>query len=383
MRRRFYNISESFDFDNQDSCLDDDFVERYNKEKVFEKFRNFWNNDLRPYMLRKNLVMFPIGNWFISLPVGNGRRITIEERKGKNRYEVITTGVIQDYKISKEDEDLEDSYEYFLTFDRKQSFVKALAEILDHKDFNRVNEGFDFDSEDFGIEDSIENQIESYNIVRFKSSLMELVNLLKEFFEVCKYQRSLIWNKDDQLVQIVGTTQDFIKEDYKYFKILNNNSKLFLEILPNNDVVITSSIYSGDTKPITLEDAKKWTPRVNEIKALLKFGIERFKKGGFQEAIDDIVSTIYHLTKKNPDRLNKYGVLKTGEYDDKEFQKMWRPTEDDLMGIENIWMTDPSNYEIRGKMGRIYSDYPYGSSSHFVNPIDFDYYYNNIMTALK
>ena len=79
MRRKFYNISESFDFDNQDSCLDDDFVERYNKEKVFEKFRNFWNNDLRPYMLRKNLVMVPIGNWLISLPVGNSRCITIEE----------------------------------------------------------------------------------------------------------------------------------------------------------------------------------------------------------------------------------------------------------------------------------------------------------------
>lgn len=382
MRRKFYNISESFDFDNQDSCLDDDFVERYNKEKVFEKFRNFWNNDLRPYMLRKNLVMVPIGNWLISLPVGNGRRITIEERRGKNRYEVITGGVIQDYVISKEDEDLEDSYEYFLTFDRKPSFVKALVEILDHKDFNRVNEGFDFDSEDFGIEDSIENQIESYNIVRFKSSLMELVNLLKEFFEVCKYHRSLIWNKEDQLVQIFGTTQEFIEGDSKCFKILNNGSKLFLKILPN-DIVIANSIYSDDTEPITLEDAKKWTPRVNEIKALLKFGIERFKKGGFQEAIDDIVNTVYHLAKKNPNHLNKYGVLKTGEYDDKEFQKMWRPSEDDLMGIENIWMTDPSNYEIRGKMGRIYSDYPYGSFSHFVNPIDFDYYYNNIMTTLK
>ena len=381
MRRKFCDISEGFDFDNQDSCLDDDFVERYNKEKVFEKFRNFWNNDLRPYMLRKNLVMIPIGNWFISLPVGNGRRITIEERNGKNQYEVITAGVIQDYKISKEDEDLEDSYEY-LNFGHKQSFVNALAEILDHKDFNRVNEGFDFDSEDFGMEDSIENQVESYNVVRFKSSLMELVNLLKEFFKVCKYRRSVIWNKNDQLIQIFGSCKDFIVNP-EYFKIMmDHNDRMFLKILPN-DIVIAISIRYGDTRSITLEDAKKWTARVNEIKSLLKFGIERFKKGGFNEAIDDIAKTIYNLAKNNPHRLNKYGSLNTEIYDTKEFQKIWRPTEDTLMGIEEIWMTNPSDYEISGKIGKIYSGYPWGSSFHFVNPIDFDYYYNNIISALK
>lgn len=378
MRRKFYDISESFDFDNQDSCLDDDFVERYNKEKVFEKFRNFWNNELCPYMLRKNLVMIPIGNWFISLPIGNGKRITIEERNGKNRYEIFTTGVIQDYKISKEDEDIEDSYAD-VNFEHKQSFVKALAEILDHKNFNRVNEGFDFDSEDFGMEDSIENQVESYNVVRFKSSLMELVSLLKEFFEVCKYQRSWIWNKNDQLIQIFGSCQDFI-EDPKCLKIANHDSRIFLKILPN-DIAIAISMYSNDTKPITLEDAKKWTARVNEIKALLKFGIERFKKGGFNEAIEDIVNTVYNLAKKNPYRLNKYGTLKTVH--GKEFQKMWSPTEYTLMGIEEIWMINPSKYEISGKIGRIYSEYSWGSPFHFINPMDFDYYYNNIMSALK
>ena len=142
-------------------------------------------------------------------------------------------------------------------------------------------------------------------------------------------------------------------------------------------------MYSDDTKPITLEDAKKWTARVNEIKSLLKFGIERFKKGGFNEAIEDIVNTIYNLAKKNPYRLKKYGILKAEVYDDREFQKIWKPTEDTLMGIEEIWMIDPLKYEIRGKIGRLDSDYSWGSSSYFVNPIDFDYYYNNIMTALK
>lgn len=247
--------------------------------------------------------------------------------------------------------------------------------------FCDISESFDFDSEDFGMEDSIENQIESYNVVRFKSSLMELVNLLKEFFEVCKYRRSWIWNKDDQLIQIFGSCQVFI-EDPKYLKIVNYDSRIFLKILPN-DIAIAISMYSDDTKPITLEDAKKWTARVNEIKSLLKFGIERFKKGGFQEAIDDIVNTVYNLAKKNPYRLKKYGTLKSEVHDDKEYQKIWKPTEDTLMGIEEIWMIDPLKYEIRGKIGRLDSDYSWGSSSYFINPIDFDYYYNNIMSALK
>lgn len=247
--------------------------------------------------------------------------------------------------------------------------------------FYNVSESFDFDSEDFGVEDYIENQVESYNVVRFKCSLMELINLIKEFFEVCKYRRSWIWNKNDQLIRISGSCQDFI-EDPKYLKIVNCDSMIFLKILPN-DIVIVISMNSVNTKPITLEDAKKWTARVNEIKALLKFGIERFKKGGFQEAIDDIVNTVYNLAKKNPSNLKKYGAFKTEVHNGKEFQKTWRPYEDTLMGIEEIWMTDPLKYEIIGKIGRIYSEYSWDSSFHFINPIDFDYYYNNIMTALK
>lgn len=376
MRRKFYDISESFDFDNQDSCLDDDFVERYNKEKVFEKFRNFWNNDLRPYMLRKNIVMIPIGNWLISLPIGNGRRITIEERRGKNRYEVITGGVIQDYKISKEDEDLEDSYEYFLTSDRKQSFVKALAEILDHKDFDRVNEGFDFDSEQ--PEDYIQAQVESYNPDRFKMLLRELATSIQEFYKVSHYMRSVIWHKNDKLVQVARSS------DASFFRIMGDNSRIFVKILPNDVVISNTPMPSERCSPITLDTVKKWSSRVKEIKNLIDSGIERSKKGGFQKSIENVLATVYNLAKTNPEKLKKHGKLTTYLDSDKRIKKFWwEPSNDDVLGIETLRMDNPEDFRIIGKIGKVDNEFQFGSEEYYVNPIDFDYFYNNIMTALK
>lgn len=375
MRGRFYNISESFDFDNQDSCLDDDFVERYNKEKVFEKFRNFWNNDLRPYMLRKNLVMVPIGNWFISLPIGNGKRITIEERKGNNRYKVFTTGVIQDYEISKEDEDLEDSYEY-LNFDRKQSFVKALAEILDHKDFNRVNEGFDFDSEI--PEDYIRSQVESYNPDRFKMLLRELASSLQEFYKVSHYMRSVIWHKNDKLIQVARSS------DASFFKIIGDDSRIFVKILPNDVVISNTPVPSERYSPITLDIVKKWSSRVKEIKNLIEYGIERSKKGGFQKSIENISATVYNLAKTDPEKLKNYGKLTPLLDSAKKIKKFWwEPSNDDVLGIETLRMDNPENFHIIGKIGKVNNEFQFGSEEYYVNPIDFDYFYNNIMTALK
>ena len=395
MMRKNYNILESFDFDNQDPAYIEDYIEDsiefYNEEKLFKKFSKFMSEYVMPYVFENELDMIVIGDWTIALPIPmeHHDHLWCMNKEDHISFYLNSQGLCLDFYVT--EYDVIDTYDKLETEEEKKEFKKFLIEVLTYDGEimkrigyhnNKIHESFDFDSEDLGIENSLNDQIESYNVNRFKDSLMDLVSLLKKFFKISRYNRSWIWHRDDLLIHILGSCKDFI-EDPKYFRIVNHNDGISFKILPD-DIVITSSIKSDTTNPITLDILKKWKPRVDEIKALLKFGIERAKKGGFQEAIEDIVKTIYDLAKKNPHLLNKYGSLKTEIYDTKEYQRTWRPHEDTLLGIEEIWIIDPSKYEIRGKIGRLDSEYSLaGTSSYFVNPIDFDYFYNNIMTALK
>ncbi len=392
MRRRFYNISESFDFDDQESNYIENLIEYYNEEKLFKKFAKFMSDYVMPYVFKNELGMINIGDWTITLPIPieTSDLILCIDKEDHISFYLNSQGLCLDFYVT--EYDVIDTYDELETDEEKRAFKKFLIYVLSYDGEimkrigyhqNEILESFDFDSENLGIEDSIENQIKAYNVNRFKDSLIDLVNLLREFFKVAQYHRSWVWHKDDMLIQIFGSCKDFIK-DPDIFKIANSDDKISLKILPDDIVIIPSIGFNNTTIPITLNDAKKWNSRVNEIKSLLKFGIERAKKGGFQEAIENIVKTIYDLAKKNPHLLNKYGSLKTEIYDTREYQKTWRPHEDTLLGIEEIWIVNPSKYEIRGKIGRLDSEYSLaGTSSYFVNPIDFDYFYNNIMSVLK
>lgn len=396
MMRKNYSILESFDFDNQDPAYIEDYIEDriefYNEEKLFKKFSKFMSDYVMPYMVVNELDMINIGDWTITLPIPieYSDRLLCIDKEDHIAFYLNSQGHCLDFYVR--EYDVIDTYDELETEEEKKEFKKFLIEVLTYDGEimkrigyhnNKIHESFDFDSEDLEIETSLNDQIESYNVNRFKDSLMDLVSLLKKFFEISRYNRPWIWHRNDLLIQIFGSCKDFI-EDPDCFKITNSGDRIFLKILPDDIVIRTSTSINSNTLPITLDDAKKWNSRVNEIKSLLKFGIERAKKGGFQEAIEDIVKTIYDLAKKNPHLLNKYGSLKTEIYDTREYQKTWRPHEDTLIGIEEIWIVDPSKYEIRGKIGRLDSECSLtGTSSYFVNPIDFDYFYNNIMTILK
>lgn len=394
MIQKNYNILESFDFDAQDPAYIEDYIENriefYNEEKLFKKFSKFMSDYVMPYVVENELDMITIGDWTITLPIPieTSDLLLCIDKEDHISFYLNSQGFCLDFYVN--EYDVIDTYDELETEEEKKEFKKFLIEVLTYDGEimkrigyhnNKIHESFDFDSEDIGIETSLNDQIESYNVNRFKDSLMDLVSLLKKFFEISRYNRSWIWHRDDLLIQILGSCKDFI-ENPKYFKISNHNDRIFFKILPD-DIVIASSIKSDTTNPITLDILKKWKPRVDEIKALLKFGIERSKKGGFKEAIENIVKTIYNLAKKNPHYLTKYGSLKTEIYDVNEYLKTWRPHEDTLLGIEEIWIVNPSKYEIRGKIGRLDSEYSLTGPWYFVNPIDFDYYYNNIMSVLK
>lgn len=387
MRRKFYDISESFDFDNQETYLED-IIENYNLEKLFKKFSKFMSEYAMPYVFKNELDMIVIGDWTIALPIPIEYKdqLWCFDKNENLSFYLNSQGICLDFYVS--EYDVIDTYDELESDKKKREFKKFLIDVLSYDGDimkrigyhdNKIHESFDFDS--VQEQDFIEPQVELYNVVRFKNSVVELANLIKEFFKVAQYRRSWLWNKDDMLFQVLGSHQNFIEEPYNTFKIAgkDNNSRIFFKTEPDDVVMIELN----RRWPITVEISKQWTPRLKEIKSLVEFGIERAKKGGFQEAIDEIVNTVYNLFKKNPRRLGKYGSVNSDVYDEREFQKIWKPYDDVLMGIEELWMIDPKKYEIRGKIGRLDSDYLWGSSCYFVNPIDFDYFYNNIMTALK
>lgn len=164
------DLLEAFDFEDDETNIIDKRIEVYNPDKLYSMIADLailednGNKDVPELIINKDKY----GNCdlFIRSTSSKGLPMYDEIPLDSDAKEDIVIG-LRDYVN-----------DFFLDDESQNAFISLLRSIvLKH---SSLFESFDFDSEDLGIEDSIENRVESLNVGKLIERTKDFVKLLGE-----------------------------------------------------------------------------------------------------------------------------------------------------------------------------------------------------------